>query len=79
MGFLERGLDVPAGDEEDEGHPVYPTAVCGCGSELIYTPEGWQHDAAPWVWGDDHDPDPDPEAIAEAAAWQAEYDKGFGG
>jgi len=31
------------------------------------------------VWGDDHDPDPDPEAIAEAAAWQAEYDKGFGG
>ena len=32
--------------------------------DVVWTPEGWQHDAAPYVWGDDHDvdtPDPDPD------------------
>lgn len=37
----------------------YPTDTCGCGHELVYTPEGWQHNVAPYFWGDDHDPQPD--------------------
>jgi hypothetical protein len=38
--------------------PNYPRSSCGCGYDLVLTPEGWQHDAAPYFWGDDHDPDP---------------------
>lgn len=45
-------------------------APCGCGVEVVLTPEGWQHDAAPWFWGDDHDAWPNlPEG--EIRAWLA--------
>lgn len=55
-----------------EGELVVST--CGCGHRLVYTPEGWQHDAAPWFWGDDHDPKPTPEGIDAAAEWARKYD-----
>lgn len=45
-------------ESDDEDDDTYPKASCGCGFELIYTAEGWQHDAAPYLWGDDHDADP---------------------
>jgi hypothetical protein len=35
----------------------FPTSSCGCGYDTILTPEGWQHDAAAWFWGDDHQAD----------------------
>jgi hypothetical protein len=71
-----REVKVPV---KDDSHPIYVEADCGCGCQLIYTPEGWQHRDAPWIWGDDHDPDPSPEDVARAKAWQAEYDKGLEG
>lgn len=46
-----------------------PEASCGCGYPIVYTGNGWQHDTAPWFWGDDHDPDPDAEAQAAAQAY----------
>lgn len=50
----------------------YLRSDCGCGYELIFTEEGWQHDAAPYLWGDDHDPDPDDEAVKLARRWEVE-------
>jgi hypothetical protein len=47
---------------------------CGCGYEIVWTGDGWQHDAAPFFWGDDHDPDapePDPNDPARKY-WDAE-------
>jgi len=38
---------------------TFPSTTCGCGHEIIRTPEGWQHNVAPWFWGDDHDPQVD--------------------
>lgn len=38
-----------------------PEDVCGCGYTLIWVEGEWQHDAAPSLWGDDHDADaPEP-------------------
>lgn len=37
-----------------------PTAICGCGFQLIWIDEHWEHDAAPSLWGNDHDPDAEP-------------------
>jgi hypothetical protein len=37
---------------------------CGCGMEIVWTGEGWQHDCAPYFHGDDHfidNEEPDPE------------------
>jgi hypothetical protein len=34
-----------------------PTAICGCGHELVWIRGEWQHNVAPSIWGDDHDPD----------------------
>lgn len=36
---------------------VRPRSVCGCGYELVWMSGQWEHDAAPSLWGDDHDPD----------------------
>lgn len=52
-----------------------PTATCGCGFGLVWVEGEWQHDAAPALWGDDHDAPsaneepPNPEARAH---WDAE-------
>lgn len=46
--------------DDDDSDDTYPTASCGCGFDLIYTADGWQHQAAPYLWGDDHDADPGP-------------------
>jgi hypothetical protein len=35
-------------EEGDEG-------ACSCGYPVVWTGDEWQHDAAPWRWGDDHD------------------------
>lgn len=41
-------------DERMEGDE----ADCSCGIGLVWTGDEWQHDAAPWRWGDDHEPNP---------------------
>lgn len=54
----------------------YVRTDCGCGIEVVYTPEGWQHDAAPYFWGDDHDAIPsDPDFDLKAEAWQFAWDE----
>lgn len=47
-----------------------PRTGCGCGYELVYVDGEWQHDAAPSLWGNDHDPDPD-EDVSTVLATQA--------
>ena len=38
-----------------------PTASCGCGYDLVWINGQWEHDAAPSLWGGDHEPDaPEP-------------------
>jgi hypothetical protein len=36
----------------------FPRSGACCNVEIVLTPEGWQHDGAPWFWGDDHEADP---------------------
>lgn len=50
-----------------------PRTSCGCGTQIVYTGEGWQHDAAPWFWGGDHDAHPNAAAIAAAAQYDATH------
>lgn len=40
----------------DETDPDRST--CRCGHPIALTPDGWQHDSAPYFWGDDHDANP---------------------
>ena len=44
--------------------------TCGCGIEVVWTGEGWQHDCAPFFAGSgDHDidvPEPRPDEPARA-------------
>lgn len=44
---------------EDDSFPDRPRIPCGCGYDLVYISGDWEHDAAPSLWGDDHDPDGD--------------------
>ena len=37
-----------------------PTTTCGCGHTLVWVDGHWQHDVAPYIWGDDHDADEPP-------------------
>jgi len=37
--------------------PERPYGVCGCGYPIVWVCGHWEHDAAPSLWGDDHDPD----------------------
>jgi hypothetical protein len=53
-----------------------PTSECGCGYQIVYTGDGWQHDTAPWFWGGDHDPQPNAAAVAAAAAYDAAHPEG---
>jgi hypothetical protein len=49
---------------QQPGVPDRIRSSCGCGHEIVWTGDGWQHDVAPYFWGDDHDidePEPDPE------------------
>jgi hypothetical protein len=41
-------------DDPDE----FPRTFCGCGYPITLTPDGWQHEVAPYWWGDDHDASP---------------------
>jgi hypothetical protein len=55
--------DVIFTSYSDDGPPDRIRAHCGCGYEIVWTDDGWQHDAAPYLWGNDHEPDnpePDP-------------------
>lgn len=51
-------------DEERQAAAVIPDrprTSCGCGYELVWCGDHWEHDAAPFLWGDDHSPDaPEP-------------------
>jgi hypothetical protein len=50
-----------------------PRSFCGCGHEIVYTGDGWQHDSAEWFWGGDHDAGPDAKAIAAAKAYDLAF------
>ena len=56
-GFLP--TDWKADDEiETEGDErTRPRKFCGCGVMCVWVSGEWQHDAAPALWGDDHDAD----------------------
>lgn len=42
-----------------------PRDSCGCGYEIVWVAGGWEHDAAPSLWGNDHEIDtPEPETEA---------------
>jgi hypothetical protein len=46
--------------------PDRPTDTCGCGHPLLWIQGAWEHDAAPSLWGNDHNPsadDPAPEDL----------------
>lgn len=59
--------------EEDVDPGEFPRTQCGCGMEVIFTPDGWQHDCAPWFFGSDHDPDVNPAAQAEALRYVVDH------
>lgn len=60
--------------EDKADFPARPRTFCGCGYELVWVSGEWQHDCAPYLWGDDHDPHPDePEPTGLAREyWDAE-------
>lgn len=36
----------------------FPRTSCGkCGETVVFTPDGWQHECAPWFQGGGHQPD----------------------
>lgn len=37
--------------------PSRPRQLCGCGYEVVWVRGDWEHDAAPGLWGEDHDID----------------------
>ena len=49
-----------------------PTTTCGCGYDLIWVTGEWQHNAAPGLWGDDHDPDAEAPDEAARIFWDLE-------
>lgn len=61
------GLPDDDDDEDEDGRPI---AGCGCGYDITYygAEDGWQHNVAPHLWGDDHDADPDDEDAHKRAA-----------
>jgi hypothetical protein len=47
--------------------PERPTDTCDCGHRLLWIGGAWEHDAAPSLWGNDHNPsadDPAPDDLA---------------
>jgi hypothetical protein len=53
-----------------------PTDSCGCGHEIVWVGGHWEHNVAPYIWGDDHDIDtPAPEGEARKE-WD-HYDLGL--
>lgn len=48
-----------ASSEHIRGESARPTTTCGCGHELVWVGGAWEHNVAPYIWGDDHDPHPD--------------------
>lgn len=73
----EAGLDVleTSGNAFESEDSEYPTSTCGCGHDITYygEDEGWQHNAAPFVWGDDHDAHPEEEGKRAAEAYDREH------
>jgi hypothetical protein len=53
----DNGMARPLTDKGPLGPGALPTATCGCGYDLIWIDGHWEHDAAPSLWGDDHEPD----------------------
>lgn len=42
---------------------VRPRSWCSRTTEIVYTGDGWQHNAADWFWkGDEHEANPDDDA-----------------
>src|SRR3954470_4884949 len=48
-------FELTAGYLEGDDTTDRPRETCGCGYELVWVDGEWQHDAAPYLWGDDHD------------------------
>lgn len=52
----------------------FPRSACGCGLEILYTPDGWEHDCADWFVGDGHQAAPTTnEAKAEALRYVVDH------
>lgn len=62
-------MDTIAEPDADE----FPRTDCGCGLPLVFTPDGWQHDCAPYFWGNDHEPDPDDDAKIAALRYIVDH------
>ena len=69
--LLERVLIATANDPDDV--ESRPTANCGCGYPLIWIHGAWEHDAAPSLWGGDHDAHAD-EPLTDARRYWDEQD-----
>lgn len=68
---VDAAVEQVVGLEEDDEDPGdFPTDTCGCGYPLTYYGKdgGWQHDAAPYLWRDDHNAHPDGNDAADRAA-----------
>lgn len=64
--------DTPASEPDPNDISYRPQTSCGCGYPLVWCNGEWQHDAAPYLWGDDHDPD-EPEPTGPAREhWDAQ-------
>lgn len=55
----------PTADDVD----YRPTTTCGCGHTLVWVGGEWEHDVAPYIWGDDHDADEPPPTGAAREHW----------
>jgi len=57
---IKAGPDPLEPDDDDEDEPIEAgdEVTCGCGFPILWTGEVWQHNAAPYLWGDDHEARP---------------------
>lgn len=72
MGAL---LERSRHEQQPDGNPASerPRTDC-CGYDLVWVCGHWEHDAAPSLWGDDHDADAPPPEDEEARRYWDEQD-----
>lgn len=61
-----------AGQGDADDVTIRPTTTCGCGSPLVWVGGHWEHDAAPYLWGDDHEPNEPPPTGGAREYWDEE-------
>lgn len=63
-------LDAVIGAADED--PARPRTECDCGYELVWIVGDWEHDAAPSLWGDDHDPSATPATGPAREFWDGQ-------